>query len=236
MHLIRNLKIRNHTREAKSCGLQYPPRTPSYIACRLPACSSMRRLGLQQRHLTYHPSRHQLRRFYLPTILYPPLVFTGLVLALWAYKCLMMIIFQNKIIYMPSMPPYSRSERIASYEVLCRPVVWREERIKSADGVEVALAVGSIPRSHDILKDKIAQSGAGKIGREVVILYFQGNGSSLPPRLPGLSQVLKSLATDSRTANPAFYTIAALSYRGFWTSRGRPSEHGVNLDAAAVLA
>lgn len=51
-----------------------------------------------------------------------------------------------------------------------------------------------------------------------------------------MSQVLKSLDTNSRTANPACYTIAALSYRGFWTSHGRPSEHGINLDAAATLA
>lgn len=31
------------------------------------------------------------------------------------------------------------------------------------------------------------------------------------------------------------YTIVALSYRGFWTSKGRPSERGINLDAAAAL-
>ena len=51
-----------------------------------------------------------------------------------------------------------------------------------------------------------------------------------------MSQVLKSLDTTLRTANSACYTIAALSYRGFWTSHGRPSEHGINLDAAATLA
>ena len=86
----------------------------------------------------------------------------------------MMIVFQNRIIYMPSMPPYSRSEKIADYEALCKPVVWREERIKSADGVEVVLAVGSIPRSHDNFRETVAESGAGRKGREVMILYYQG--------------------------------------------------------------
>ena len=62
------------------------------------------------------------------------------------------------------------------------------------------------------------------------------NGSSLPPRLPGLSQVLKSLHANSLVENTPKYTIAALSYRGFWTSHGRPSERGINLDAAAALA
>ena len=174
MHFIRKTTIRIHLGKAISCGSLCSLHTPSYIACRLPACSNIRMLGLQQRHSIYHPSCRQFRKFYLPTILYPPLVFTSLVLALWAYKCLMMIIFQNKIIYMPSMPPYSRSERIEAYEAQCRPVVWREERIKSADGVEVALAVGGIPRSYDMSRETVAQNVAGKRGREVVILYFQG--------------------------------------------------------------
>ena len=33
-------------------------------------------------------------------ILTPPAVFGGLLITLWAYKCMMMVIFQNKIIYM----------------------------------------------------------------------------------------------------------------------------------------
>lgn len=62
------------------------------------------------------------------------------------------------------------------------------------------------------------------------------NGSSLPPRLPGLSLVLKALQASSSTGNAPVYTIVALSYRGFWTSRGRPSERGIALDAAAALS
>ena len=194
------------------------------------------------------PRHIHIRRLYLPTLIYPPLVFAGLVITLWAYKCLMMIVFQNQIIYMPSIPPFSRSEKIADYEALCKPVRWREERIKGADGMEVALAVGSMPLEADV-------TGKGKGRKNVVVLYFQGygttlpdelylqhcsriisNGSSLPPRLPGLSQVLKSLHTNSLVGNTPKYTIAALSYRGFWTSHGRPSERGINLDAAAALA
>ena len=32
------------------------------------------------------------------------------------------------------------------------------------------------------------------------------------------------------------YTIVALSYRGYWTSRGRPSQKGIELDAQAALS
>lgn len=75
----------------------------------------------------------------------------------------MMVVFQNKIIYMPSMPPFSRSEKIVEFERECKPVVWRVERIESADGVEVALAVGSVP----------ADAGMEENGH-VVVVYFQG--------------------------------------------------------------
>ena len=75
--------------------------------------------------------------------------------------------------------------------------------------------------------------------RGVVVVYFQGciymptdictifanaansNGSSLPPRLPGLSSVLKGLYACSSTSNAPRYTIVALSYHSFWISRGR---------------
>lgn len=109
------------------------------------------------------PYRHQHQRIHVPTVLIPPFVFTGLFLALWTWKCLMMVVFQNKIIYMPSMPPFSRSESIVDYEQQCKPVEWREERIRSADGTEIALAVGSAPSPASI-----------EAGRQLVVLYFQG--------------------------------------------------------------
>lgn len=109
------------------------------------------------------PYRQQFRTVHIPTVLIPPLVFTGLFLALWTWKCLMMVIFQNKIIYMPSMPPFSRRERIVEYEQQCKPVEWREERIISGDGTEIALAVGSAP-----------SRAATEASRKLVVLYFQG--------------------------------------------------------------
>ncbi|KAL9128233.1 MAG: hypothetical protein Q9217_003049 [Psora testacea] len=151
-----------------------------------------------------------------------------------------MVIFQNKIIYMPSMPPFSRSETIDDYAQACAPVVWKEKRIMTGDGVEIALAIG------------VAENEEANGEKEVLVLYFQGcgtpyvnvctdvdmciysNGGSIPPRLPGLSLVLKALSASSQERTK--YTIVALSYRGFWTSNGRTSEQGIKLDAAATLA
>ncbi|KAK2861250.1 hypothetical protein FQN49_004395 [Arthroderma sp. PD_2] len=177
----------------------------------------------------------------LPPILVPPVVLVGLTITLWLYKCAMMIIFQNKIIYMPSMPPFSRQEKIVDYEQVCGPITWEEGRIKSLDGVEIAICVGrNLAQAVDEKETKVRKG-------EVVILYFQGlvsfisslsdervnnrwcrNGSSIPPRLPQLSAVLKAL--DDRT-----YTLVAVSYRGYWTSRGRASQRGIERDAIAAL-
>ncbi|KAM5446173.1 hypothetical protein McanCB56680_008043 [Microsporum canis] len=153
----------------------------------------------------------------------------------------MMVIFQNKIIYMPSMPPFSRQEKIADYEQVCRPIVWEEQRIKSLDGVEIAICVG-----RNVMRADEKEAKEVRRTEDVVILYFQGlvsfisrlidvrvnndsrNGSSIPPRLPQLSAVLKELG--DRT-----YTLVAVSYRGFWTSRGRASQRGIERDAIAAL-
>lgn len=89
----------------------------------------------------------------------------------------MMVLFQNKIIYMPSMPPFARRETIATYEVGCRPVVWREERVESGDGVEVALAIGEVAG-----EGREGREGVGGMegrGSNIVVVYFQGYVSIL---------------------------------------------------------
>jgi hypothetical protein len=75
----------------------------------------------------------------------------------------MMVVFQNRIIYMPSVPPFSRSEKVADYATQCKPVVWKEHAIKAADGVTIKLLEGTIQGSD-----------APREGLDVVVLYFQG--------------------------------------------------------------
>ena len=63
-------------------------------------------------------------------------------------------------------------------------------------------------------------------------LTMIGNASSLPPRLPDISKILRR----ARAVDDSFdYTIVCLSYRGYWTSHDRPSESGINMDATAAL-
>ena len=107
------------------------------------------------------PGRRTLCTETVTTVLIPPAVFGGLAIALWTYKCMMMIIFQNKIIYMPSIPPFSRSEKVADYAVQYSPVTWKEHSMQSGDGTLIKVLEGRIPTS--VRSDK-----------HVVALYLQG--------------------------------------------------------------
>ncbi|KAK1595891.1 Alpha/Beta hydrolase protein [Colletotrichum navitas] len=169
------------------------------------------------------------RQFQAEALYLPPLVFAGLLVALWTQKCIAMVVFQNKIIYMPGLPPNARRERIQDYTKQCWGVLWEEKRVQAADGTDLALCVASATSTGD---NEPTSHGDTLSVPSIYILYFQGNASSIPPRLPDLSWVLRELQQSKR---PARYTMVCLSYRGYWTSRGRPSEKGINLDAQAAL-
>ncbi|QSZ29668.1 hypothetical protein DSL72_004184 [Monilinia vaccinii-corymbosi] len=63
-----------------------------------------------------------------------------------------------------------------------------------------------------------------------------GNAASLPPRLPFLSTVPRKLETlHSVHDGPVQYVFVCCSYRGYWKSRGRPSEKGIVQDAEATM-
>ncbi|WYZ44198.1 hypothetical protein EsH8_VII_000634 [Colletotrichum jinshuiense] len=179
--------------------------------------------------LTPHLGLTHKRQFQAEALYLPPLVFTGLLVALWTQKCLAMVIFQNKIIYMPGLPPNARRERIEDYAKQCYGVRWEEKRVQAADGTDLALCVASVTSTGD---EKTTSPDVAPSVPSIYILYFQGNASSTPPRLPDLSWVLRTLQQSKR---PARYTMVCLSYRGYWRSRGRASERGINLDAQAAL-
>ena len=84
----------------------------------------------------------------------------------------------------------------------------------------------------------------------VINLTIVGNASSLPPWLPFLSPVLRALrdaeskSQDSKIHSQVGksgigasirYIMVCVSYRGYWTSKGRPSESGIAKDAVAAL-
>ncbi|KAI5864857.1 alpha/beta-hydrolase [Durotheca rogersii] len=171
-----------------------------------------------------------VRRYHVEGLMLAPVVFGGLFVSLWTWKCFLMVIFQNKMIYMPGLPPNARQEKIRDYASRCGGIQWREERVRAADGTDLALCVTDV--------DLGSSAPAALPDIALYILYFQGNASSIPPRLPDLSSALcrlKRISPKEGAASNARCTMVCLSYRGYWTSRGRPSENGLTMDAAAAL-
>ncbi|KAJ5193546.1 hypothetical protein N7449_009688 [Penicillium cf. viridicatum] len=171
----------------------------------------------------------------IPQLFVPPVMFVGMLLALWAWKCFWIIVMQDRLMYMSWMPPFSRSENIEDYEVKCRPVRWEESYFRSLDGTKLAICIGTIPQGS--FSPPLLPSPLQHRKRHVVVCYFQGNGGSMPPRLPILSTVLRALSStpSSPSAPPTEYTLVALSYRGYWKSSGRASQIGLERDAQAFL-
>lgn len=167
----------------------------------------------------------------VPPFLVPPLIFIGLLLGLWTWKCFWIIVMQNKLLYLSWLPPFSRSDTISEYELECKPARWQETRIRSLDGTTLAVCEGRVPGFND---EKLPMD-AHLRPKMVVICYFQGNGGSTPLRLPLLSQVLNAITMQARSSTGVSYAIVALSYRGYWQSSGRATQSGIELDAQAFL-
>ena len=106
---------------------------------------------------------HFRRNLHIAPAVMPPIIFTGLFITLWCWKCTMLIVFQNTIIYNPFLPPDARRLEIADYASQCRGVTWRREMIKSLDGTPIALCISN----------EASERPSSSV-TPVYILYFQG--------------------------------------------------------------
>lgn len=136
------------------------------------------RTALDTQHPRILSAGASCRSIHIPPVLLPPVLFSGLLVALWIWKCIMLVVFQNKIIYMPGLPPNARSERIANWTSLCGGLQWAEERTVAADGTDLAMAVTTIPlpRGRGIGVAPAEKPPAA----HVYVLYFQGRPSREP--------------------------------------------------------
>lgn len=164
-----------------------------------------------------------------------------------------MVSLQNKIIYNPYMPPTARHEKISDWKTRLCGIEWKELHMRSIDRTDLALAVASVSSEPE-------GSSSNDIACHVYILYCQGkshwpqtrlgthlrtnrvrlgNASSLPPRLPDHSWILRKIRTNFAEQYPECgkvrFTQVGLSYRGYWTSSGSPSEIGINYDTHAAV-
>ena len=89
----------------------------------------------------------------------------------------MMVVFQNKIIYMPGIPLGAKRERVEDYVPLCRGVQWREVKIPTEDGVVLSGVVGGVTVNKNGRNYKSSPTLQPK---RVLILYLQGFVVPLP--------------------------------------------------------
>lgn len=174
-HLLRaqwNRTLAKSFQHASSRCIRLAPPSAIWAAAR-PGSSRWIRAPTQG---AYRCSR---RCIHIPPVVYlAPLTFGGLLVALYVWKCLMLVIFQNKIIYMPGFPPNSRSERIADYlGQQCGDIYWTDERTRAADGTDLSMAVATVPLpkgSRCAATQITAGSTQGHPRAHVYVLYFQG--------------------------------------------------------------
>lgn len=106
------------------------------------------------------------RQIHIPNYLLPPVIFTGLLVALYIWKSFIMVSLQNKIIYAPYLPPTARFEKISDWQKKLSGIEWRELHMRSIDGTDLALAVASVSSE----PEEVTHDG---VSHHVYILYLQ---------------------------------------------------------------
>ncbi|GAA5979046.1 hypothetical protein JCM5350_004215 [Sporobolomyces pararoseus] len=175
-------------------------------------------------------------------------VVLALPITLWLYKCLMLVAFQRKIIYLPSVPPGTRNESLAEEERTKE----RDSSLSGMDWKEVTIESSAPSR---ILRQKVKLKGIevkwknDKIEKErkkskVVVIYLQGNAGTPLLRIPLFRQLLRdhnrtSFSSRSTLGAPSRLqdlTILAVAPRSFWTSTpSTPTESSVLADYRSAL-
>lgn len=150
--------------------------------------------------------RSSIRSFHVAPVLMPPLIFGGLFMGLWIWKCAMLVAFQNMIIYNPFLPPNSRSMTIAEFARDCGKIQWREERIRSLDGTGLGLCVADVssPRHRET---SVPRS-------PVYILYFQGEFGEPFIKYLHLHQSRKRIVAATSTSRPILGSAPTTRFRG----------------------
>ncbi|PCH39846.1 alpha/beta-hydrolase [Wolfiporia cocos MD-104 SS10] len=151
----------------------------------------------------------------------------GLPLALWIYKCLMMVIFQRKIIYMGYAPPGARTEELHA------SLLPREIRC-----MEVCLESEKHVRLHGIIIHQDALDCSAR-DPDVVIVYLQGNAGNPLARIPVFEKLLSGLSQSQQSPKNSTLSvhIIAVAPRSYWKSSSRtPTERSLIADYHRVLS
>lgn len=123
----------------------------------------------------------------------------------------LLYVFQDKLLYFPSMPPNSRTAFVSPHHFGLQNVL-EEVFFTTKDGLR--------------LQGYFVPNTRGKATNSVpTLLYFHGNAGNLSFRLPNIKHLVATVGAN----------VLIVSYRGYGKSEGTPSEEGLRLDAEAAL-
>ncbi|KAL7749270.1 hypothetical protein RI367_005422 [Sorochytrium milnesiophthora] len=134
-------------------------------------------------------------------------------LAVYAYKCLMMVVAQRYLIYMPYLPMNAR-QRMDS------PVPYR-----IAIKTDITLR-NRRPELHGWHLQCVDSAKRDSSDAAPLLVYFQGNGGNISHRLPVFRAMMDTC--------PGL-DVVAISYRGYGLSSGRPSQAGLIADGVDMI-
>lgn len=208
---------------------------PRLSTC-LVLCTQTRHRINENRHRAHISSlsggAEALTQPHTPSLLLTLSVFVGLPIALWAYKCAMMVLFQRKIIYMGYAPLGARTEELKEFIRFEHHAECREIVIESTSNVKLA---GLLMKRESTTIP------------ETVVLYLQGNAGSPLHRIPVFETLLDAWPKMSSTRDPRLkeqqniisdpkLAIVAVAPRSYWKSTNKaPTERGLLDDYLSVL-
>lgn len=154
----------------------------------------------------------------------------GLPIALWSYKCLMMVLFQRKIIYMGYVPPGARKEQLRVDVPIPKGVQCEEISLQSE---KRTMLYGLVLQNEDV--------NTSCREPDVVIVYLQGNASNPLARIPVFERLLSAKALGRlepiEPKEKLNMAVIAVAPRSFWKSSSRtPTQRGLLADYAHVLS
>lgn len=124
----------------------------------------------------------------------------------------MMVLFQNKLIYLGYIPPGSRFEEFTSDKVPSGLRV-QEETVWTSDKKQL--------KGFSVERNDGAEKSQGP-----VMVYFQGNAGNMIHRFDLFKTMIQAVPD---------LTVVGVCYRGFGSSLGRATEKGLQRDASAIL-
>ncbi|KAJ3539121.1 hypothetical protein NM688_g6413 [Phlebia brevispora] len=149
----------------------------------------------------------------------------GFPLALWAYKCIMMVLLQRKFIYMSYLPPTARTEELGQFATPSKEISCEEVRIEGEGSI---VLYGLLIRKRSISPQLVKS----------VVVYFQGNAGNPITRLPIFERLLLGprLFSMHDSEMPEDTVILAVAPRSYWkSSSARPSEAGFISDYTKAI-